>query len=148
MSANLFAARGRCEFCGGLAVVGSTCPRGVICPVCRAAPGNPCRRPSGHRSDVLHAARVELAESFDACAAPAPSRQGILTSEDVDGMILGVMDAHLTSDPARSKRGTLGCPCAECETRRGLENGEPLDERRRRLPLSAPLPHGEGRRLV
>lgn len=50
-----------CEWCGGEAAVGP-CPRSVQCPRCGAAAGSPCRSPSGHRRNFLHAARVALAE--------------------------------------------------------------------------------------
>lgn len=51
-----------CPYCGGWAANGTTCPRSVECPSCHAAPGSPCKRPSGHRAARLHTPRVELAE--------------------------------------------------------------------------------------
>src|SRR4051794_26936904 len=52
-----------CEWCGGGVDPASTCARSIECPHCHAAPGHPCHRPSGHRADELHAARVSAAES-------------------------------------------------------------------------------------
>jgi hypothetical protein len=57
-----------CEWCDGDALPGSTCPRSLTCPTCGAEPGSPCKRPSGHRAAVLHAARVDHAERRDAAA--------------------------------------------------------------------------------
>jgi hypothetical protein len=54
-----------CTWCGGTADPRTTCPRAVICPTCGAAPGDSCKRPSGHRAAELHAARVYLAEASD-----------------------------------------------------------------------------------
>lgn len=54
-----------CEWCGGDARVGTTCPRGITCPTCKAPAGSPCTRPSGHRAAVLHAARIHTAETRD-----------------------------------------------------------------------------------
>lgn len=54
-----------CPYCGGEAAQGTTCPRALECPHCGAGAGAPCRRPSGHRAEFLHAARVELAELAD-----------------------------------------------------------------------------------
>jgi len=61
--------REACPWCGGLALVGTTCPKGIECPRCGVPAGDSCRRPSGHRADVLHAARVALAEERDRRAA-------------------------------------------------------------------------------
>lgn len=53
-----------CAWCGGDAVdPDTTCPRSVVCPNCSAGPGQPCKRPSGHTADTLHAERIELAEA-------------------------------------------------------------------------------------
>lgn len=57
-----------CVWCVGQVVPGSTCPRSVVCPTCSAGPGRPCRRPSGHRADQLHAGRIEYAERLDQAA--------------------------------------------------------------------------------
>jgi len=40
-------------------------PRAVACPTCRAKPGAPCKRPSGHRvfGGASHSARVKAAEA-------------------------------------------------------------------------------------
>lgn len=57
--------RGVCRWCGGLVVEGSTCPKSIDCPVCHAAPGSACVRPSGHRADMMHAPRIGLAEGMD-----------------------------------------------------------------------------------
>jgi len=54
-----------CEWCGGEAVKGSTCPKSVACPRCGANAGARCLRPSGHRTKTMHAARYELAEGVD-----------------------------------------------------------------------------------
>ena len=54
-----------CPHCGGEAVPGSTCPRACLCPTCGARPGSPCRRPSDHRADGMHAARIHFAEDLD-----------------------------------------------------------------------------------
>jgi hypothetical protein len=56
-----------CEWCGGSAVVGSTCPKSIGCPSCPAGPGQNCRRPSGHPCR-MHAPRWEAAEAMDAAA--------------------------------------------------------------------------------
>lgn len=56
------ALRAPCLYCGAEADVTTTCPRAVECPDCGAKPGSPCVRPSGHRADELHKARVKLAE--------------------------------------------------------------------------------------
>lgn len=54
-----------CEFCGGQVVPGTTCPLSLPCPLCNAAPRQRCTRPSGHRADVMHAARWQRAERID-----------------------------------------------------------------------------------
>ncbi len=54
-----------CAWCGGFAKPGTTCPRSLPCPVCKAGPGNPCQRPSGHRAATLHVQRIEQAELID-----------------------------------------------------------------------------------
>lgn len=64
-----------CPHCGGDADPASTCPRAVACPHCGAAPGAPCRRPSGHRAMTLHADRWRHAEERDAAA-------GLTTTDD------------------------------------------------------------------
>lgn len=53
-----------CEWCGSEADVTTTCPRSIECPDCKAPPGSPCKRPSGHRAAQLHAARVRTAEAL------------------------------------------------------------------------------------
>ena len=59
----------RCRFCDRSGVHPlSTCPWAVDCPTCNAAPGLPCRRPSGHVAARMHRSRVELAEGFDDAA--------------------------------------------------------------------------------
>lgn len=58
----LRAAAARCEWCGGEALEGTTCPRSITCPTCGAGAGSPCRRPSGHRAMVLHVERIRAAE--------------------------------------------------------------------------------------
>jgi hypothetical protein len=50
-----------CEWCGSPAAEG-TCPRSILCPTCKAAPGAACKRPSGHRAAVLHRDRIRMAE--------------------------------------------------------------------------------------
>jgi hypothetical protein len=55
-----------CEWCGGIADVGATCPKSIACPDCHAAPGARCVRPSGHPTMELHHARVARAESTPA----------------------------------------------------------------------------------
>lgn len=57
--------RSKCEHCGGMAIVGSTCPIAIPCPTCYAPAGASCRRPSGHACD-MHAARWRTAEDRDA----------------------------------------------------------------------------------
>lgn len=61
-----------CTFCGGDAIVGTTCPKAIECPSCHAGAGESCKRPSGHRAAELHVARVAVAEMdsepvFDVC---------------------------------------------------------------------------------
>jgi hypothetical protein len=56
-----------CEWCGGSAVAGSTCPKSIGCLSCPAGPGQNCRRPSGHPCR-MHAPRWEAAEAMDAAA--------------------------------------------------------------------------------
>lgn len=57
-----------CQWCGGDAIAGSTCPRSLACPDCRQPAGSPCRRPSDHRADTLHASRIRAAEQLDELA--------------------------------------------------------------------------------
>jgi hypothetical protein len=60
-----------CPHCGGLADPTTTCPRALECPVCHAAPGASCKRPSGHRAPVLHQERIDTAEAIP----PRPVRE-------------------------------------------------------------------------
>jgi hypothetical protein len=57
----------RCEWCDAdlLDDDNTTCPRMMRCPECDAAPASPCVRPSGHRAEELHAARVQAARDRD-----------------------------------------------------------------------------------
>jgi hypothetical protein len=57
-----------CDYCGGDAIEGSTCPRAIPCSTCHASAGSPCYRPSGHRAMTLHAERIAAAEELDAAA--------------------------------------------------------------------------------
>lgn len=45
-----------------------TCPHATACPRCHAAPGSPCKRPSGHPAGAMHAERYRVAERADAAA--------------------------------------------------------------------------------
>lgn len=54
-----------CRYCGGTAIVGTTCPKSVECPVCGAGGGQRCQRPSGHLAPELHRDRIEAAEQLD-----------------------------------------------------------------------------------
>ncbi len=47
-----------------------TCPHATACPQCHAAPGSPCKRPSGHPAGAMHAERYRAAERADAAACP------------------------------------------------------------------------------
>ena len=42
-----------------------TCPHSVACPRCKARPGRPCKRPSGHACE-MHAERYRQTEMEDA----------------------------------------------------------------------------------
>jgi hypothetical protein len=55
---------------------GLTCPWSITCPRCRAAPGQRCRRPSGHDA-AMHAERYLLAERMDAKAGFSYPGQGV-----------------------------------------------------------------------
>lgn len=55
--------RAVCEWCGAEADVTTTCPKSIACPTCKAQPGHPCKRPSGHKAAQLHADRVQKAET-------------------------------------------------------------------------------------
>lgn len=52
-----------CEFCGADCELG-VCPKSIVCPTCRAKPGQRCRRPSEHSGPMvaIHATRIEAAE--------------------------------------------------------------------------------------
>lgn len=54
-----------CSICLGQVVPGSTCPRSIPCPTCKAPARKPCRRPSEHEASTLHTARYEAAEQMD-----------------------------------------------------------------------------------
>lgn len=76
-----------CPWCGSDAAVG-TCPLAITCPHCDAPPGLGCKRPSGHRASVLHAARIEQAETRDfraqfarGNANQAPEQPGLFMAE-------------------------------------------------------------------
>ncbi len=62
--------RERCATCGGMAIVGTTCPKSIACPRCGAGPGSVCKRPSGHEAMTVHHARIILAEGT-----PSPNRE-------------------------------------------------------------------------
>lgn len=57
--------RATCGWCGGDAIVGTTCPKSLDCAVCGVGPGERCRRPSGHVADQLHSSRIVAAELLD-----------------------------------------------------------------------------------
>lgn len=54
-----------CARCGVHVHKGTTCPKSIGCPVCKASPNAPCKRPSGHRAAEMHAPRYEAAERQD-----------------------------------------------------------------------------------
>jgi hypothetical protein len=55
-----------CPWCGSTEWDGITvCPRSQRCPTCKAKPGAPCKRPSGHTAARLHVDRVKVAERLD-----------------------------------------------------------------------------------
>lgn len=62
--------RAPCSWCGGLAIVGTTCPKAIACRRCGASPGQSCQRPSGHRADQLHLIRVNDAEHLPPTEGP------------------------------------------------------------------------------
>lgn len=53
---------GACPHCGSTETDGSPCPWSLVCPLCMALPGDPCRRPTGHLEQVMHEDRVRAAE--------------------------------------------------------------------------------------
>lgn len=61
-----------CEHCDAIVKKGTTCPRSLPCRTCRAMPGAPCVRPSGHRAMTLHAKRIFDAEDRDYKAGLGP----------------------------------------------------------------------------
>lgn len=51
----------KCVWCGAdVSGDEGPCPRSFECPTCKAKPGSPCRRPSGHNC-TMHAGRLALA---------------------------------------------------------------------------------------
>lgn len=54
-----------CPYCGGIALIGTTCPKSLTCRTCQAKPGSPCMRPSGHKAMRLHVDRINDAERID-----------------------------------------------------------------------------------
>jgi hypothetical protein len=48
-----------------------TCPHLTACPQCHAAPGAPCKRPSGHPAGAMHTERYRASERADAAACPS-----------------------------------------------------------------------------
>jgi hypothetical protein len=54
-----------CPWCGNNAALGSVCPRSVVCPTCRAKPGQRCKRPSQHDAAEMHVDRWKAAEALD-----------------------------------------------------------------------------------
>lgn len=58
--------RHTCLRCGSRrAVLLSTCPGDIECPVCKAGPGKPCLASRGHVAYFMHGARILAAEEFD-----------------------------------------------------------------------------------
>lgn len=62
----------------------SKTPKDVPCPTCKAQPGSPCRRPSGHTVPFgdYHAARRDIAWSMEEIARQdSPEGQRIIAEE-------------------------------------------------------------------
>jgi hypothetical protein len=86
-----------CTWCGAAEAAPGTCPKSIECPVCHAAPGQRCVRPSEHPAPELHAARWRRAEEIDAraltatLAAAAPRLNAQL---DLDGQAHELAPQH------------------------------------------------------
>ncbi|PYO40131.1 MAG: hypothetical protein DMD33_18780 [Gemmatimonadetes bacterium] len=69
----------KCKTCGSYALAGTVCPRSLACPHCKAEPGSPCKRPSGHRAATIHAGRYHAAETIDRAAGITYPEQVVIT---------------------------------------------------------------------